>query len=69
MNKDDQIRIATDYARRQGIAVEKYKVLSVQSDKGSAHVLFHNDSGPPGDHFTVVVDLGSRQATRLVPGE
>lgn len=70
MRRDEQMRVAKEFARAKGIDVEeKYRVLSVLADSTSTRILFHNDNGPPGDHFMIVLDNASMQVTRFVPGE
>ena len=62
------IQIASEFARQQGKKVENYRVRSVTVEGATARVLFHNDQGRPGDHFTILVDVDSGKADRLIPG-
>ena len=68
MTRDEQVRIATAFAETKGIPVDRYKVGSVRMEGTTAHVLFVNDTGAPGDHFTVTVDAVKGAAVGLMPG-
>jgi hypothetical protein len=61
------VRTARAFARRRGRKVDGYSI-SVTVDGRVAHVFFDRPDGPPGDHFIVVVDLETGQATGLILG-
>ena len=67
--KQALVQTAAAYAKRLGFRVEKYDVVSVKIEKGTAYVLFQGRNGLPGDHFTVLVDVHTGKATELIPGE
>jgi hypothetical protein len=68
LNRKALIRVATDYAKGRGIATEQYTILTVKTEGGRGYVHFQGKSKRPGDHFTVIVDLATGQATDLIQG-
>jgi hypothetical protein len=62
------IDAAKEFARSKGMQVEKYQVRSVRASGSITRVLFHNEQGTPGDHFTVTVDNTNGKATGFQPG-
>jgi hypothetical protein len=65
---DEVIATATEYAVSSGRSVEAYDPVVAQREGTQAWVVFQGRSGQPGDHFSVVIDVDTGEAMRLVLG-
>jgi hypothetical protein len=70
MQRDEVIRLATNYARHKGYAVEQYN-LSVTYNQHEWQIFFQSKAAKPdpGDFCTVYVDDQSGTVTNFVRGK
>jgi hypothetical protein len=68
MSSDEAIKIARDYATRQGYDVERYEPVAKRDD-GEWHVFFRGRDLLPGNFFSVYVNDASGIVRELVPGK
>lgn len=68
MTDDEVIARATEYAVACDRSVDAYDPVVAQREGEHAWVVFQGRSGQPGDHFSVVIDVETGEAIRLVAG-